>query len=79
MSYLLMEIFWIALALGLTWLLIAIDDQFWQINTILLPAVLVVWGVAIGGLVGKMFRGAQFAAAIVRFGIILMLLRALLS
>ena len=65
LGYMLLEIFWIALALGLTRLFYSIDNQHRQLRLLLLPLALIVWGTAIGGLAGKMLKGALFAAAVI--------------
>ena len=65
LGYMLLEIFWIALALGLTRAFFSLDDEYWVLHTLLMPAAIIVWGTAIGGLVRKMRKGALFAAAVI--------------
>lgn len=56
-GYLLLEVFWIASALGLT-ILVVTPGHSHQNNMSLAVAIVVCWGTAFGGLFGQMRIGA---------------------
>jgi hypothetical protein len=64
LSYLLLEVFWFALAMGFTRQLVWGDSSAGYDSGFFIFSTLFCWGTAVSGLLGKMFNGALWTSIV---------------